>query len=177
MDLNKYLEENLDRLIDEIGNNKEILDDELIDNYEELKNNYENNEELEELKTEKTNDLEYYVKLINIFMEFYNKKNGFNKNFYEGMNNEYEMNEQMSMFNSALYLLNYYKEINEYMYNFECMENIFVEIEDIKKNKMVENDIYMLEFENKKMYSNCLIIVLNYIIVNDIVGWNIKKIN
>lgn len=175
MDLNKFLEDNLDRLIDEIGNNKDIIDDELIEEYEDLKNNYEENEEIEELKVEKVNDPDFYVNLINVFMEYYNKKNGFNKNFYEGLDNEFEMNEQMRTFNTALYLLDNYREINEFVYNFECMDNIFLEIDDVKKNKMVENNIFILEFENKKMYSNCLIIVLNYIIVNNIVNWKINN--
>jgi hypothetical protein len=173
MDLNKFLE---DRLIDEIGNNKDIIDDELIEEYENIKNNYEENEEIEELKIEKIDDPEFYVNLINVFMEFYNKKNGFNKNFYEGLDNEFEMNEQMRIFNNALYLLDNYRELNEFVYNFECMDNIFLEIDDVRKNKMVEDNIFILEFENKKMYSNCLIIVLNYIIVNNIVEWKINNI-
>ena len=81
MDLNKFLEDNLDRLIDEIGNNKDIIDDELIEEYEDLKNNYEENEEIEELKVEKVNDPDFYVNLINVFMEYYNKKMGLIKIF------------------------------------------------------------------------------------------------
>jgi hypothetical protein len=102
------------------------------------------NEEIEELKIEKVSDPEFYVNLINVFMEYYNKKNGFNKNFYEGLDNEFEMNEQMRTFNTALYLLDNYREINEFVYNFECMDNIFSEMDDVKKNKMVEN--------NKRMF-------------------------
>ena len=168
MDLSKFVEDNLDNLIDDLADKEDNIDnkeEELIE-YEEY------NEELKEknkIENQKILDEKYYALLLNKFMEYYNKRYEDNKNLYSGIKNENDTNLQMELFYKAIYRLNDFSELSGILNNYECMECIY-EIEDFI---LVDNfeDKYVLEYDENKRYSQCLLIVLNYIIMNNIKDW------
>lgn len=165
MDLSKFVEDNLDNLIDDLVDKKDN-----VDNKEEEYEDYE--EELKEknrVEKQKILNEKYYALLLNKFMEYYNKRYEDNKNLYSGLKDENDTNLQMELFYKAIYRLNDFSELSGILNNYECMECIY-EVEDFI---LVENfeDKYVLEYGENKRYSQCLLIVLNYIIMNNIKDW------
>jgi hypothetical protein len=168
MDLSKFVEDNLDNLIDDLADKEDNIDnkeEELIE-YEEY------NEELKEknkIENQKILDEKYYALLLNKFMEYYNKRYEDNKNLYSGIKDENDTNLQMEIFYKAIYRLNDFSELSGILNNYECMECIY-EVEDFI---LIENfeDKYVLEYGENKKYCQCLLIVLNYIIMNNIKDW------
>lgn len=167
MDLSKFVEDNLDNLIDELVDKKDN-----VDNKEELIDYGEYDEELKEkVELEKQSILneKYYTLLLNKFMLYYNKRYEDNKNFYSGIKDTNDTNLQMEIFYKAMYRLNDFKELSGILNNYNCMNCIY-EIEDFI---LIENfeDKYVLEYGENKKYCQCLLIALNYIIMNNIEDW------
>lgn len=165
MDLNQYCEDNLDNLIDTLvknENKKEIEEKSLNDYVEEW-------EEEKDYKIIKESDDQYYMLLINKFMEYYNIKFGKNNHLYENLKNEMETNFQMELFYKSIYSLNDYREFIGEINNYECMKHIYKKEDFITYEEF--NDKYVLEFDNEKLYCHCLLIALNYIIINKIDNW------
>ena len=167
MDLNKFIEDNLDDLIDDLVDKEDNVDKE-----EELIEYEEYNEELKEnnkIENQKILNEKYYTSLLNKFMEYYNKRYEDNKNLYSGITDDNNTNLQMELFYKAMYRLNDFKELLGILNNYDCMEYIY-EIEDFI---LIENfeDKYILEYGENKKYCQCLLIVLNYIIMNNIKDW------
>ena len=128
MDLSKFVEDNLDNLIDDLVdkednvNNKE---EELV-GYEELNEELKENDKIE---NQKILNEKYYTLLLNKFMEYYNKRYEDNKNLYSGVKDDNDTNLQMELFYKSMYKLNDFKELTGILNNYDCMECIY-EVED-----------------------------------------------
>ena len=131
MDLNKYIDDNIDDILDnsedfELLNNhpnifsKNLISDKLIetneDNYEEdyigelyqnkFEKKYLSNNNLDNNSEEEFNkdDGFYYINLINIFIKYYNDKYDKHENFFEGIkNNDKDTSKIMELFFDAVF--------------------------------------------------------------------------
>jgi len=168
MDLNKFVDDNLDNLIDDLvdkEDNVENKEEEIIE-YEEYNEEIKENNKIEK---QKILNEKYYTLLLNTFMEYYHKRYADNKNLYSGIKDGNDTNLQMELFYTAMYRLNDFKELLGILNNYDCMECIY----DIEDFILIEIfvDKYILEYGENKKYCQCLLIVLNYIIMNNIKNW------
>lgn len=191
MDINKFIDDNLDEILDnpelfikdEQNNDMiNIHEEEEIDDIIDLQDVHEMLEKKREIINVEKNDnktieeSEYYFKLINIFMKFYNNKYNKNENLFSNIEDKYkDTNSSLELFFEAIMEFKDLKEklnideidlLDKY-YNSDSKEII---------NLMNSYEqVYCLEIneDNKKIVTISLIICLNYILINKIEKWNI----
>ena len=169
MNLNKYVDDNLDEIIDTLNEKEQNFEEDHI------------NETIENAKNDTLNEKQivyddyYYSNLINIHMKYYNKIHKTNKHLYEDLTNEFKMNAQMDLLTQSIFKFNNYKEEIGIIDNQECLNYIVPYNEFIKCCSI--DDIYTLTTNSETLYSQSLIIIFNYIIVKNIDEWDITKLN
>ena len=192
MDIDKFINDNIEDILDnqtffistEPGAKVNIYEGEDLEEQEDIIDLQDVHEMLERKKEkEKTikdnvveEDPEYYFKLINIFMKFYNNKYNKNENLFSNITDKDKDT------NSALEL--FFEAIMEFK---DLKEKLDIEQIDLL-DKYYDSDskeiinlmnsyeqVYCLEIneDNKKIITISLIICLNYILVNKIEKWNI----
>lgn len=118
---------------------------------------------------------EYYEKLINTFMIYYNTTFNKHENLFTGVDDvNTKINDQMVLLHEAIYefdetsnKLNMDKE--------QLLDKIYIKGEYVQIEGM---GMYCLEFgDNIKMYSSLLLNCLNYVIIHDIKEWNIYNLS
>lgn len=193
MDIEKYINDNLDELIEseeyseldkKININENINNDENINNENEepievFQNEDEEfekeiiNEELINIANSeqaKEEEEEYYFDLMNIFIKYFNDKFNKKNNFFSGIeNNVKDTTAQMELFFEAI--IEYKQLKNKMNIEFDKIAmNYFFEEDKKEKIKLLfennDSQIYCLEIINKKLYTPSLIICLNYILEN-----------
>jgi len=128
-------------------------------------------------------DPEYYFKLINIFMKYYNDKYNKNENLFSNIENKHkDTNSALELFFEAIME---FKDLKEKL-NIDGTSTGVEAIDLLDKyydsdSKEIVNlmnsydNVYCLEIneDNKKIITISLIICLNYVLVNKIEKWNI----
>lgn len=189
----KFNEEELEKIneINEISDNEsDIYDDndknlKYQNQFESVVNNKTENDENDKNEDEKDEDDEgvYIINTLNLFMEYYNKKNNKVDNMMSGIkNNEDDVNKQMSEFT---YAVNEYEYIKKKIFDNKrdsfCFKNKYL-VEEYIDDEDFEN-FYVLLIENKneeeieRIYSPSLLDCLNYLYVKEIKNtWKIINI-
>jgi len=202
MDIDKFIDDNLEEILDNPAffisaeqNTKEnknvvnIYEGEDLEEYDDIdfqeihemfekkkeviKNNSIKNEE-KDLKENNYEDPDYYFKLINIFMKYYNNKYNKNENLFSNIEDKHKDT------NSALEL--FFEAIMEFK---DLKEKLNIDEIDLL-DKYYDSDskeiinlmnsyaqVYCLEINDNKIITISLIICLNYVLVNKIEKWNI----
>jgi hypothetical protein len=217
MDIDKFIDDNIEEILDnpaffisEEQNTKEnrkvvniyegedleeqddlidILDvHEMLEKKKEAIKNHDNHDNLENPE-----DPEYYFKLINIFMKYYNDKYNKNENLFSNIENKFkDTNSALELFFEAIMEFNDLKEkfnmdgpsrassgidaidlLDKY-YDYDSKEiiNLMNSYEQVYCLEINEDNINCLE-DKKKIITISLIICLNYVLVNKIEKWNI----
>ena len=220
MDIDKFIDDNIEEILDnpaffisEEQNTKEnrkvvniyegedleeqdylidILDvHEMLEKKKEAIKNHENHDNLK--NSENPEDPEYYFKLINIFMKYYNDKYNKNENLFSNIENKHkDTNSALELFFEAIMEFNDLKEkfnmdgpsrastgidaidlLDKY-YDYDSKEiiNLMNSYEQVYCLEINEDNINCLE-DKKKIITISLIICLNYVLVNKIEKWNI----
>ena len=124
---------------------------------------------------------EYFLNLMNIFIKYYNNKFDKLEHFFSNVKDlDKGTTSQMELFFDAITEFKMFSECMKINTN-EAMEHLYKETEPEKISKLFEKwdrQIYMFEFDELKLFSPSLIICLNYIyeknILND--SWNIYNL-
>ena len=199
MDIDKFIDDNLEEILDnptffistEENKNKvvNIYEGEDLEEQDDVIDLQDVHEMLEKRKAiinEKKNeeqpdtseDPEYYFKLINIFMKFYNDKYNKNENLFSNIADKDKYKDT----NSALEL--FFEAIMEFK---DLKEKLNIDEIDLldkyynSDSKEIINlmnsyeQVYCLEIneDNKKIITISLLICLNYVLINKIEKWNI----
>ena len=193
MDIDSYINDNIDDIIDSYINNTDIDTNNInlescdvgnvdILKQDELENKFINEdnedddiifEEQQEMKKKEEdtiNDEYYYFNLLNIFVKYYNSRFNKNDNFFSNINDiNKDTSYQMELFFESIIE---YKKLKETL-NIDLDDNAMKYYFDINdKDKLnnfmnnYENQIYNLEINNIEIYSPSLLICLNYILEN-----------
>ena len=207
MNIDKFIDENLEEILDnpsffinteEEKNNKknkvvniyeeEDLEeqDDIID-YQDIHEMMERKKAIIEEKQSTTNiygeEPEYFFKLINTYMKFYNEKFNKNENLFSNIENkDKDTNSSLELFFEAIMEFKDLKEklnIDEidlldkyYDYDSEEIVNLMNSYEQVYCLEINEDNKKINE-DNKKIITISLIICLNYVLVNKIEKWNI----
>jgi hypothetical protein len=135
----------------------------------EAESDSEDNQDEEE-KTE-----EFLTNMLNIFMIHFNDKYEKKLNFFTGIKDETkDTTNQMELFFEAIIEFKMFKQRielekkDEEIEDIDCLNYYFKEEnkEKIKNLMNSANQVYCLEYKNEKIYTECLIICLNYILIN-----------
>jgi len=144
------------------------------DNEEEYQE--DNEEEYQENNEEQ--DLIYYFHLINIFTKYYNEKYEKTDNFFSGIKDyEKDTSTVMELFFEAIMEFNNIKNILK-IENDQLLKFIIEDTNDIDNSrekiaKLFDFDqVYCLEYKDKKLFSISLITILNYIYKNNLLEEN-----
>jgi hypothetical protein len=202
MDIDKFIDDNLDEILDNptffisteqsteqnTKENKNIINQNIYEDLEEhdniidfqdvhemlekRKNLNEKEEDNLEIQNE---DQEYYFKLINIFMKYYNDKYNKNENLFSNIKDkDKDTNSALELFFEAIME---FKDLKEKL-NIE--NDLLDKYYDSDSNEIVNlmnsyEQVYCLEIikDNKKIITISLIICLNYILINKVEKWNI----
>jgi len=199
MNIDKFIDDNLEEILDNhtffisaeqnTKENRNIIniyegedieeDDDIID----LQDVHEMLEKKKEIiknegKSPKENnneDPEYYFKLINIFMKYYNDKYNKNENLFSNIvDNHKDTNSALELFFEAIME---FKDLKEKLNIDE--PDLLDKYYDSDSKEIVNlmnsyNQVYCLEVnEGKKIITISLISCLNYVLVNKIEKWNI----
>ena len=198
MDIDKFINDNIDEIIDNPaffisaeqntkenrntiniyeGEDLEEQDDiDFQDIHEMLEKRKENikNQNKEEEKNKE--DPEYYFKLINTFMKYYNNKYNKNENLFSNIEDKYkDTNSALELFFEAIME---FKDLKEKL-NIDEIDLLDKYYDSDSKeivNLMNSYDqVYCLEInnDNQKIITISLIICLNYVLINKIEKWNI----
>jgi len=192
MDIDKFINDNIEDILDnqtffistEPGAKVNIYEGEDLEEQEDIIDLQDVHEMLERKKEkEKTikdnvveEDPEYYFKLINIFMKFYNNKYNKNENLFSNIaNKDKDTNSALELFFEAIME---FKDLKEKL-NIDEID--LLDIYYDSDNKEIINlmnsyeQVYCLEIneDKKKIVTVSLIICLNYILINKIEKWNI----
>jgi len=197
MDIDKFINDNIDEIIDNPaffisaeqntkenrntiniyeGEDLEEQDDiDFQDIHEMLEKRKENikNQNKEEEKNKE--DPEYYFKLINTFMKYYNNKYNKNENLFSNIEDKYkDTNSALELFFEAIMEFKDLKEKLNVDENDLLDKYYDSDSEEIVNLMNSYKQVYCLEInEGKKIITISLIICLNYILVNKIEKWNI----
>jgi hypothetical protein len=195
MDIDKFINDNIEDILDnqtffisaEPGAKVNIYEGEDLEEQEDIIDLQDVHEMLERKKEkEKTikdnvenvveEDPEYYFKLINIFMKFYNNKYNKNENLFSNIaDKDKDTNSALELFFEAIME---FKDLKEKL-NIDEID--LLDIYYDSDNKEIINlmnsyeQVYCLEIneDKKKIVTISLIICLNYILINKIEKWNI----
>jgi hypothetical protein len=131
------------------------------------------NEEKDNLENQKE-DPEYYFKLINIFMIYYNNKYNKNENLFSNITDKNkDTNSALELFFEAIME---FKDLKEKLNVDDLLDKYYDSNSEEIVNLMNSYDqVYCLEIneEKKKIITISLIICLNYVLVNKVEKWNI----
>lgn len=123
----------------------------------------------------------YFINLMNIFTKYYNIKYNKNEHFFSNINDsEKDTSSQMELFFDAILEFKIVmKQMN--LNNNEIMKQLYTEHEPEKISEMFEKgneQIYMFELDELKLFSPSLIVCLNYIFEKNILNsnWNIYNL-
>jgi hypothetical protein len=132
--------------------------------------------EKQDLKENNIEDSEYYFKLINIFMKYYNNKYNKNENLFSNIDDKHkDTNCSLELFFEAIME---FKDLKEKL-NIDEIDLLDKYYDSDSKeivNLMNSYDqVYCLEInnDNQKIITISLIICLNYVLINKIEKWNI----
>jgi len=201
MDIDKFINDNIEEILDnhtffisaeqntkENRNTINIYEGEDLEEYDDILDYQDIHEMLEKKKeiiknqnmeTDKEEinkeDPEYYFKLINIFMNYYNNKYNKNENLFSNIEDKHkDTNSALELFFEAIMEFKDLKEklnIDEIDLLDKYYDSESKEIVNIMNSY---DQVYCLEInDNKKIITISLIICLNYILVNKIEKWNI----
>jgi hypothetical protein len=177
MDIESYILDNIDSIIEsfqETGDNYEYkLDvEEILDEEKELEDEEDINEQNDII------DEEYYLQLTNVFMLYYNDKYCCNLSIYSSVDEDNKTNRQMEILYYHKTKLEDYRDFMGYEVYSDAMKDIYVK-SDYKKLNNVYDEVYLLKTSNGDYYAPCLIIILNYIIKQQIKSgeWKIIDLN
>ena len=141
-----------------------------------------NNTKINNNENEFLNDDGYYFfHLINIFTKYFNNKFNKNEHFFSDIKNlNSDTSNQMELFFDSIIEFKLLKETLK-LDNNDCFKIIYSESESEKILEIFSNwnnQIYMFEFDNKKIISPSLLVILNYIYENNIINndWNIYNL-
>ena len=195
MDIDKFINDNIYEILDNhtffiseeqnTKENKNIIniyegedleeDDDIID----LQDVHEMLEKKKEaIKNQDTEDPEYYFKLINTFMKYYNDKYNKNENLFSNITDkDKDTNSALELFFEAIME---FKDLKEKLnIEIDLLDKYYdSDSEEILNLMNSYEQVYCLEIlENnknkKKIITISLIICLNYVLVNKIENWNI----
>lgn len=219
MDIDKFIDDNLEEILDnptffistEQNKNKvvniyegeedlEEQDDiinyhdvhEMLERKRAIINEKQNNEKQnneKQLTTSTCEEPEYYFKLINIYMKYYNNKYNKNENLFSNIEDKFkDTNSALELFFEAIMEFKDLKEklnidgpfrastlVDEY----DLLDKYYDSDSEEIVNLMNSYDqVYCLEIlennkDNKKIITISLIICLNYVLINKIENWNI----
>jgi hypothetical protein len=196
MDINKFIDDNLDEILDnpelfikdEQNNDKiniheeeelyDIIDFQDVHEMLEKKRDIINVEKKDNKTIEEPHieESEYYFKLINTFMKYYNNKYNKNENLFSNIEDKYkDTNSSLELFFEAIMEFKDLKEklnIDEIDLLDKYYDSDSKEIINLMNSY---EQVYCLEIneDNKKIVTISLIICLNYILINKIEKWNI----
>jgi len=122
----------------------------------------------------------YFFNLINIFIKYYNEKYDKHENFFNNIKKSSDTSTQMEMFFESIFEFRMYKEDNK-LSNEDAINNYYdyENKKEIKKLFENNNQIYALEYNEKKIITPSLLICLNYIYEKKIINeeWRIYNLN
>ena len=229
MDIDKFIDDNLEEILDnptffistEQNKNKvvniyegeeDLEEQDYIINYHDVhemlerkraiineKQNNEKQNNEKQLTTSTCEEPEYYFKLINIYMKYYNNKYNKNENLFSNIEDKFkDTNSALELFFEAIMEFKDLKEklnidgpfrastlvddpfrastlVDEY----DLLDKYYDSDSEEIVNLMNSYDqVYCLEIlennkDNKKIITISLIICLNYVLINKIENWNI----
>jgi hypothetical protein len=203
MDITKYINDNLDEIIDDpdlfienaLNNNSynDNEDDYNDDNIDELYENLKNHKEKDDDQVNDNNvdvDIDFYYNLINIFMIYYNDKYEKKEHFFSGISDvNKDTSSAMELFFDAILEFKQLKEklVKDFDDDVKEDENLinsiilkfYFDYEDKVKIENLfdiwEGQIYYMEIDKKKIIFPSMIICLNYIYRNNLINskWSI----
>ncbi len=205
MDIDKFIDDNLEEILDNPaffisaeqntkenrnvvniyeGEDLEEQDDidfqEIHEMFEKKKESLKNETKDEEnaLGENNNEEPEYYFKLINTFMKYYNDKYNKNENLFSNIENkEKDTNSALELFFEAIMEFKDLKEkLNIGVDSIDLLDKYYDSDSKEIINLMNSYDqVYCLEINEggKKIITISLIICLNYVLVNKIEKWNI----
>ena len=208
MDIDKFIDDNIEEILDNPDffisaeenrniTNKNIYEDEDLEEQDDIIDIQEVHEMLEKKKEAIKNqdkeekninkeDPEYYFKLINIFMKYYNDKYNKNENLFSNIEDKHkDTNSALELFFEAIMEFKDLKEklnIDEpskastYIDENDLLDKYYdSDSEEIINLMNSYEQVYCLEINEgkKKIITISLIICLNYVLVNKIEKWNI----
>jgi hypothetical protein len=114
---------------------------------------------------------EHKIKLLNLFLIHYNEKYEKKTHYFSDIKNiEKDTNNQMELFFETIIEFKKIKEELCFEEDEECMDYYFEETDDENItemfNKFTENQMYCLDYNNKRIISPSILICLNYLINN-----------
>ncbi len=208
MNIDKFIDDNLEEILDNHTffisaeqnkkENRNIIniyegedieeDDDIIDMqdvHEMLEKKKESNKNKEDTLKNNEAEHEYYFKLINIFMKYYNDKYNKNENLFSNIEDKHkDTNCALELFFEAIME---FKDLNEKLNIDDPNRDSGVDQIDLldkyydsDSKEIINlmnsyNQVYCLEINEgeKKIITMSLIICLNYVLVNKIEKWNI----
>ena len=199
MDIDKFIEDNLDEILDnptlfinseqekeikkKVIKSHDIIDntneDECLDEIIDYQDLYELGEKNKKNKEEDyIEDTDYYVKLLNIYIKYYNEKFNKKDNLFSNIKNQdKDTNSALELFFEAIIE---FKDLKEKLNldEIDLLNKYYKEDDNEIMNLMnTYEQVYCLEVnedkENRKIITISLIICLNYIIINKLDNWNI----
>jgi len=206
MDIDKFINDNIEEILDnhtffisaeqntkENRNTINIYEGEDLEEYDDILDYQDIHEMLEkkkeiiknenmEIDKQEINkeDPEYYFKLINIFMKYYNNKYNKNENLFSNIEDKHkDTNSALELFFEAIMEFKDLKEkldINDHGVDQIDLLDKYYDSESKEIVNIINSydQVYCLEInDNKKIITISLIICLNYVLVNKIEKWNI----
>jgi hypothetical protein len=203
MNINKFIEDNLDDILDnpeyfindKIELDKEINEvnvydiidktnedngeDEYIIGNMDYEDFYEFKEKQNKIKEESIiEDDDYYFQLLNLYMKYYNEKFNKNENLFSNIKNiDTDTNSALELFFEAIIEFKHIKDkLN--LDEIDLLDKYYKE-NDIEITNLMNtcDQVYCLEIENNnklnKIITCSLIICLNYVLVNKLNNWKI----
>lgn len=195
MDINKYIDDNLDNIVEIYSNNNDF--DESIDILKENNTEYGDNDNdgddylyqygdniIDENSLQNDNLLShndeklshndensyYYLNLLNIFLKYYNDKYNKCDNFFSGIiDRTKDTSSQMELFFEVIIEYKQLKEILNENSDDKIMKLYFDDNKKEQLNIFLDNyngQIYKLEINDTMIYSPSLLICLNFILDN-----------
>jgi len=201
MDIDKFIDDNLEEILDDPaffisaeqntkenrnvvniyeGEDLEEQDDidfqDIHEMFEKKKESLKNEEQ--SLKENNNEVPEYYFKLLNIFMKYYNDKYNKNENLFSNITDkEKDTNSALELFFEAIME---FKDLKEKLDIGIDAIDLLDKYYDSDSKEIVNimnsyDQVYCLEINGgeKKIITISLIICLNYVLVNNIEKWNI----
>lgn len=197
MNIDKFIDDNLEEILDNpaffISAEQNTGKDKIVNIYEgedleeqdniidllDVHEMFERKKEICNKEKEKdinNEDPEYYFKLINIFIKYYNEKYNKNENLFSNIEDKNkDTNSSLELFFEAIME---FKDLKEKL-NIDEID-LLDKYYDSDSKEIVNlinsyEQVYCLEIneEKKKIITISLIICLNYILVNKIEKWNI----
>ena len=201
MDIDKFIDDNLEEILDDPaffisaeqntkenrnvvniyeGEDLEEQDDidfqDIHEMFEKKKESLKNEEQ--SLKENNNEVPEYYFKLLNIFMKYYNDKYNKNENLFSNITDkEKDTNSALELFFEAIME---FKDLKEKLDIGIDAIDLLDKYYDSDSKEIVNimnsyDQVYCLEINGgeKKIITMALIICLNYVLVNKIEKWNI----